>query len=163
MLNWKYLVKTIKNILLKLNWKKVKNIKFKLTLKKSSLQTVRNVSSIWKKRTGLKSWASRSHRKYLVKIELKNCKISGNFGDLDILTDAAVPETVETLVQKQPTTENKVASLDYTAFMINKESQCKCLMKIVIEFIPSLKGTTWSHDSIRIHCLTFFVLIWNWI
>ena len=69
-----------------------------------------------------------------MKIELKNCKISGNFGDLDILTDAAVPETVETLVQKQPTTENKVASLDYTAFMINKESQCKCLMKIVNEF-----------------------------
>ena len=74
-----------------------------------------------------------------MKIELKNCKISGNFGDLDILTDAAVPETVETLVQKQPTTENKVASLDYTAFMINKESQCKCLMKIVNESMSYLR------------------------
>ena len=91
--------------------------------------------TIWVSTT-LEELGSRSHRKYL-KIELKNCKISGNFGDLDILKDAAVPETVETLVQKQPTTENKVASLDYTAFMINKESQCKCLMKIVNEFIPS--------------------------
>ena len=54
----------------------------------------------------------------MVKLELKNCKISGNFGDLDILTDAAIPETMETLVQKQPTTENKVAALDYTAFMV---------------------------------------------
>lgn len=78
---------------------------------------------------------SRFHRKYLIKIEFKNCKISGNFGDLDILTDAAVPETVETLVQKQPITENKVAGLDYTAFMVNKEGQSKCVMKIVNVFM----------------------------
>ena len=82
---------------------------------------------------------SRSQRKYWVKIELKNCKISGNFGDLDILTDATIPETVETLVQKQPTTENRVAGLDYTAFMVNKESQSKCVMKIVNEFMQSLR------------------------
>ena len=126
----------------------MKNIKFKWTLKRNSLRTARNVCSKYQtikinflKISGL---LSRFHRKYLVKIELKNCKISGNFGDLDILTDATVPETVETLVQKQPTTENRVTGLDYTAFMVNKESQSKCVMKIVNEFMQSLRIQ--SHD-----------------
>jgi len=63
--------------------------------------------------------------KYLIKLELKNCKVSGNFGDLEILTDGTVPETVETLVKKEPATETKSAGLDYTAFMVNKEKSSK--------------------------------------
>ena len=66
---------------------------------------------------------------YLTKLGLKNCKISGNFGDLEILTDGTVPETVETLVKKESTTENKSAGLDYTAFMVNKEKSSKHINK----------------------------------
>ena len=56
---------------------------------------------------------------------IKKCKISGNFGDIEILTEGAVAAGYETLVQTQTLAENQVAALEYTAFMINKEKQSK--------------------------------------
>ena len=128
-MNGTTLDKTIRSTFLKAKSKKVKNIMFKLTLKRNSLRTVRNVS------TNLFSifwyflkifWnLTRSNQRYWLKLELKNCKISGNFDDLDILIDGNVPETFETLVKNEPTTESKSAGLDYTAFMVNKEKSSK--------------------------------------
>ena len=77
----------------------------------------------------MKSYSVRLFWDYLTKLDLKNCKISGNFGDLEILTDETVPETVETLVKKASTTETKSAGLDYTAFMVNKETSSKHINK----------------------------------
>ena len=56
---------------------------------------------------------------------MKNCKISGNFDDIEILMDATVPAEYETLAQKPTATENKVSGVDYTAFMVNHENQSK--------------------------------------
>ena len=102
------------------------------------------------------SFSSRSHRKYWRKVELKNCKISGNFGDLEILTDGTVPETVETLVKKEPTTETKSAGLDYTAFMINKEKSSKYNLyskyNILYKIMPS-PSHRWRLFPFLIHIL----------
>ena len=59
---------------------------------------------------------------------MKNCKISGNFGEIEIVKDKAVSTDFDTLVTVQQT-ENKVAGLDYTAFMINKEKQSKSIVE----------------------------------
>ena len=66
---------------------------------------------------------------------MKNCKISGNFDDIEILMDATVPAEYETLALKQATTENKVSAVDYTAFMINKENQSKFHLKSLKSFL----------------------------
>ena len=55
---------------------------------------------------------------------MKNCKIKGNFGEIEIMTDSTVSTDFDTLVAKQ-TTPNNAAGLDYTAFMINKEKESK--------------------------------------
>ena len=55
---------------------------------------------------------------------MKNCKIKGNFGEIEIMKDSAVSTDFDTLVTKQ-TTPNNAAGLDYTAFMINKEKESK--------------------------------------
>ena len=55
---------------------------------------------------------------------MTRCKISGNFGEIEVMTDSVVSTDFDTLVKKQ-TTENKIASLDYIAFMINKEKESK--------------------------------------
>ena len=60
---------------------------------------------------------------FWIKLDIKNCKISGNFDDIELLIDSTVPATYETLAQKHTVTDNKVSGLDYTAFMINKENQ----------------------------------------
>ena len=162
MQNWKYLEKTIRNILLRVKSNKAENIKFKLTLKRNSLRTARNV--FWDLKIFSDfflifenfSYSSRSHRKYWRKVELKNCKISGNFGDLEILTDGTVPETVETLVKKEPTTETKSAGLDYTAFMINKEKSSKYNLyskyNILYKIMPS-PSLKWRLFPFFIHIL----------
>ena len=59
------------------------------------------------------------------KIVMKKCQISGNFGDIEILTEGAVAAGFETLVQTQTSAENKITALEYTAFMVNKEKQSK--------------------------------------
>lgn len=41
------------------------------------------------------------------------------------MTDVGVEANYETMVEKQTQTENKIATLDYTGFMINKETQSK--------------------------------------
>ena len=67
---------------------------------------------------------TKKHPVFKPQLDIKNCKITGNFGELEILTDANVPADFVTLAQKQSTTtENTVSGLDYTAFMINKENQ----------------------------------------
>ena len=63
---------------------------------------------------------------------MKNCKISGNFGEIEIMTDSAVSTDFDTLVTKQ-TTPNYIAGLDYTAFMINKEKESKSNYQDLIE------------------------------
>ena len=61
----------------------------------------------------------------LKKIVMKKCQITGNFGDIEILTEGAVAAGFETLVQTQTSAENKITALEYTAFMVNKEKQSK--------------------------------------
>ena len=68
---------------------------------------------------------------------MKNCKISGSFGEIEIVKDKAVSTDFDTLVMVQQT-ENKVAGLDYTAFMINKEKQSKSIVEH-----RYLKGTSY--------------------
>ena len=68
---------------------------------------------------------------------MKNCKIKGNFGEIEIMKDSTVSTDFDTLVAKQ-TTPNNAAGLDYTAFMINKEKESKLW---TIFFIGSLTGS----------------------
>ena len=64
---------------------------------------------------------------------MKNCKITGNLDDIEILMDATVPAEYETLAQKPTATENKVSGVDYTAFMVNKENQSKSLKSFLCQ------------------------------
>ena len=54
---------------------------------------------------------------------MKNCKIKGAFGELNLMTDSIVEADFETLVEKKIDWKNHVAKIDLTGFTINKENQ----------------------------------------
>ena len=54
---------------------------------------------------------------------MKNCKIKGTFGELNLLTDSIVEADFETLVEKKIDPKNHVAKIDLTGFTINKENK----------------------------------------
>ena len=135
---WKFSMKTDRILILK--WKKAKNIKSNLTSKIALLQTVRKriiFIEFWNNK--ILKILMRKISLFWLQLNIKNCKVKGNFGEVDILTDAAVPADFETLAQKQATTENTVSGLDYTAFMINKQNQSK-LSFFLVQLGP---GTVW--------------------
>ena len=85
---------------------------------------------------------------------MKNCKITGNFDDIEILMDATVPAEYETLAQKPTATENKVSGVDYTAFMVNKENQSKSLKSFLCQdfFNFNIKNSTISFPETHLNC-----------